>query len=110
MYKVLKHFTDLQDKGYPYNEGDIFPRDGLVVSEARLKELSSTNNRRKTKLIEFVEEEQQVQEEPKPLTKTEINRMTTAELKEMAVANGIKNTEEMTGAELKKVLISKFDL
>ena len=110
MYKVLTYFTDLQDKSYPYNEGDIFPRDGLNVTEARLNELSSTNNRRKTKLIEFVEEEQQVQEEPKPLTKTEINRMTTAELKEMAVANGIKNAEEMTGAELKKVLISKFDL
>ena len=109
MYKVLKHFTDLQDKGYPYNEGDIFPRDGLVVSEARLKELSSTNNRRKEILIEFVEEEQ-VQEEPKPLTKTEINRMTTAELKEMATKNGIENAEEMTGAELKKVLISKFEL
>ena len=108
MYKVLKYFTDLQDNGYPYNEGDIFPRDGLVVSEARLKELSSTKNRRKEVLIKLVEEE--VQEEPKPLTKTEINRMTTAELKEMAVANGIKNAEEMTGAELKKVLISKFDL
>ena len=108
MYKVLKYFTDLQDNGYPYNEGDIFPRDGLVVSEARLKELSSTRNRRKEVLIKLVEEE--VQEEPKPLTKTEINRKSVAELKELAVDNGIENAEEMTGAELKKVLISKFDL
>ena len=108
MYKVLKYFTDLQDNGYPYNEGDIFPRDGLVVSEARLKELSSTKNRRKEVLIKLVEEE--VQEEPKPLTKTEINRKSVAELKELAVDNGIENAEEMTGAELKKVLISKFDL
>ena len=108
MYKVLKYFTDLQDNGHPYNEGDIFPRDGLIVSESRLQELSSTKNRRKEVLIELVEEE--VQEEPKPLTKTEINRMSVAELKELAVDNGIKNAEEMTGAELKKVLISKFDL
>ena len=109
MYKVLAYFTDLQDNNYPYTEGEPFPRDGLTVTEARLKELSSTNNKRGIKLIEFVEEEQ-VQEQPKPLTKTEINRMTTAELKELAVENGIKNAEEMTGSELKKVLISHFDL
>ena len=36
--------------------------------------------------------------------------MSVAELKELAVDNGIENAEEMTGAELKKVLISKFDL
>lgn len=43
-------------------------------------------------------------------TKTEINRMPTAELKEVAKTNGIENVEEMTGAELKKVLIEKFGL
>ena len=109
MYKVLAYFTDLQDNNHPYTEGKPFPRDGLTVSEARLKELSSTNNKRGIKLIELVEEDQ-VQEQPKPLTKTEINRMTTAELKQLAAENGIENTEEMTGAELKKVLILKFDL
>lgn len=109
MYKVLTYFTDLQDNNYPYTEGKPFPRDGLTVTEARLKELSSTNNKRGIKLIEFVEEEQ-VKEQSKQLTKTEINRMTTAELKQLAVDNGIENTEEMTGTELKKVLISKFDL
>ena len=109
MYKVLAYFTDLQDNNHPYDEGDIFPRDGLSVSENRLQELSSTNNKRGIKLIELVEEEQ-VQEQPRPLTKTEINRMLTAELKQLAVENGIENAEEMTGAELKKVLILKFDL
>ena len=100
----------MQDKGHPYDEGDIFPRDGLTVSDARLKELSSTNNRRRIKLIELVVEEEQVQEEPKPLTKTEINRMATAQLRELAVENGIKHAEEMTGAEMKKLLISHFEL
>lgn len=43
-------------------------------------------------------------------TKTEINRMSTAELQELALENDIDGAEEMTGAELKKVLIEKFGL
>ena len=109
MYKVLTYFTDMQDKNYPYNEGDIFPRDGLKVSEARLKELSSTNNKRGIKLIELVEEKEEVQEETK-YTKTEINRMSVAELKELATANEIENASDMTGVELKKALIKCFGL
>ena len=109
MYKVLEYFTDMQDNNHPYSEGDTFPRNGLSVDENRLKELSSTNNRRGIKLIEFVEDGKP-QEQPKPLTKTEINRMKTAELKEIALKNGIKNAKDMTGAEIKNFLISKFEL
>ena len=105
MYKVLAYFTDLQDNGHPYNEGDTFPRDGLTVTQARLNELSSTRNRRKIKLIELVEDK-----EEQKYTKTEINRMSTAQLRELAVGNGIKQAEETTGAELKKLLISYFEL
>lgn len=43
-------------------------------------------------------------------TKTDINRMPLAELKEVAIANGIVGAEEMTGAELKKALIEHFEL
>ena len=43
-------------------------------------------------------------------TKTEINRMSTAELKEVATLNGVENVEDMTGAVLKEVLIEKFGL
>ena len=43
-------------------------------------------------------------------TKTEINRMSTAELQTLALENGIDGSDEMTGAELKKVLIEKFGL
>ena len=43
-------------------------------------------------------------------TKTEINRMSTAELQELALENDIDCAEQMTGAELKKVLIEKFGL
>ena len=43
-------------------------------------------------------------------TKTEINRMSTAELQELALENNVDGAEQMTGAELKKVLIEKFGL
>lgn len=56
MYKVIKHFCDLQDKNHSYNEGDIFPREGLEVSEERLAELAGNKNRQGRPLIEFVEE------------------------------------------------------
>ena len=43
-------------------------------------------------------------------TKTEINRMSTAELQALALKNNIDGADEMTGAELKKVLVEKFKL
>ena len=46
MYRVTKYFTDLQDNGYAYNEGDTFPRDGVTVTADRIKELSTSANRR----------------------------------------------------------------
>ena len=107
MYKTLVYFTDMQDNDYPYDEGDIFPRQGLSVSENRLKELSTTANRRRIQLIQLVEQE--VKEE-KLYTKTEINRMSISDLRKLANDNDIKNTEEVTGAELKKLLIAHFGL
>ena len=56
MYKVKRFFTDLQDNYYPYNEGDIFPREGVTVTEDRLNELSSSSNKLGIPLIEKVEE------------------------------------------------------
>jgi len=34
MYKVIKHFIDLHDNDHSYNEGDIFPREGVDVRPA----------------------------------------------------------------------------
>lgn len=62
MYKVVRFFTDLQDENHPYNVGDSFPRDGLKVSEERLKELSSSNNLQNAPLI--VKEEVKKVEKP----------------------------------------------
>jgi hypothetical protein len=56
MYKVIKYFTDLHDNNYPYGVGDIYPRQGLTVTEARIAELAGSNNKQGQPLIELVEE------------------------------------------------------
>lgn len=43
-------------------------------------------------------------------TKTEINRMSTSDLQGLAKMYGIDNSEEISGSELKKILIAKFGL
>lgn len=57
MYKVIKHFIDLHDNDHSYNEGDIFPRKGVDVSEERIKELAGSDNKQHTPLIELMEED-----------------------------------------------------
>lgn len=43
-------------------------------------------------------------------TKTEINRMSTADLQALAAEHGIDGAEEISGAELKRILIEQFGL
>lgn len=43
-------------------------------------------------------------------TKTDINRMSTSDLKSLAKSEGIKDADTLSGADLKKVLIEKFGL
>ena len=106
MYKVIHYFTDLQDFNHPYDVGDEFPRQGVSVTEERIKELSGSLNKQKKPLIKLVESEVK----SKTYTKTEINRMPASELKALAVEQGIKNAEEKSGTELKKLLIEKLEL
>lgn len=117
MYKVINFFTDLQDFDHPYNVGDKFPRDGLTVSEERLKELSGSNNKQHKPLIKLVEEEFsdndiELEEDSteKRYTKSEINRMSTAELQNLAAAEGIENAFETSGSKLKEILAERFGL
>lgn len=56
MYKAIKRFKDLQDNNYVYNAGDIFPREGVVVPESRIRELSTNENRRGISLIKEISE------------------------------------------------------
>ena len=110
-YKVIHYFTDLQDFNHPYNVGDIFPRIGMNVTENRLKELSSNKNKQGKPLIEKIDDEvEQNDEEKKTYTKREISRMPLSELKELAKSEGLFGIDEMTGADIKKILIEKFNL
>ena len=72
-----------------------FVVDGEKIGEVKEDVIEITNE-------EVIKENQ--------FTKTEINRMSTSDLKDLAKLNGIDNAEEMTGGELKKVLIEHFNL
>ena len=43
-------------------------------------------------------------------TKTDINRMSTADLQALASENGIIDADSFSGADLKSMLIEKFNL
>jgi hypothetical protein len=119
-YKVISFFTDLQDLSYPYNPGDKYPRDGMTVSKDRIAELLGKNNRQGKALIKEIKEndKQSVAEETKEpdgtdevkYTKTDINRLSTAELKDLATKEGLSDVENKSGADLKKELIEHYGL
>lgn len=54
MYKVIKHFVDLQDNNHKYDVGDTYPRKGLNVLPSRTNELASSKNRQGVPLIEEI--------------------------------------------------------
>lgn len=70
MYRAIEYFTDLQDDNYAYNIGDVYPREGVVASEDRLKELSSADNKRGRALIELVQSTAQNTAEEEPAEKS----------------------------------------
>ena len=114
-YEVIHYFEDLQDFNHPYKVGDLFPRLGVKVSDARIAELASANNRQRKPLIAPVDNFAQYMTPPEETeevsyTKTEINRMSTAELKRLAQSVGIAEAETLTGGELKKRLIKHYGL
>ena len=67
MYKVIKHFTDLQDNNFAYQVGDEYPRKGMSVLPSRIKELASDKNRQGCPLIEEIPD---VEEAPEKKTKS----------------------------------------
>ena len=67
MYKVIKHFTDLQDNNFAYNLGDEYPRKGVSVLPSRIKELASDKNRQGVPLIEEIPD---AEDKPEKKTKS----------------------------------------
>lgn len=47
--------------------------------------------------------------ETQQYTKTDIHRMNTSELRNLAVEQGVENPEQFTGKELKELLLGKFE-
>lgn len=86
MYKVIKPFRDLQDDNHRYIPGDEYPRSGLEVSDSRLEELSTKNNRIGYPVIEIINEEPKMAEmasgEPK-MTNEKVVEEVTEEPKEI---------------------------
>lgn len=96
---------------YPYiviKNGVWYPA-GTEVPEG-----ANSNTGNISKDIIDVNQEESVKEAlkntDKAYTKTEINRMSTSELQDLALNNGVDDAKSMTGAELKKLLIEKFEL
>ena len=121
-YEVTRYFTDAQDNEYAYREGDIYPREGHTVSEARLKDLLSGNNFQRVPLIKRVDKVSkpvQPKEPEKPdmqegeeegnvsWTADEINKMPFMKLKSVTKQNGI-DVEDKKAAEIKEELIKKI--
>lgn len=78
MYKVIKYFTDLHDGDHPYNVGDIFPREGIQITEERFQELAGSDNKQGTPLIGLVELAPTEETPMKPAAKKAPTRKTTA--------------------------------
>lgn len=84
----MKYPYIVNKNGVWYPAGTEVPEDASPISENNLTEKLVHNG----------------------YTKTEINRMSTAELHALALENNIDGADEMTGSELKKVLVDKFGL
>lgn len=116
-YVVTRYFTDAQDNEYAYHEGDIYPREGHTVSEARLKDLLSGNNFQRIALIKRVEKveapkkkvvQDEVQDNENVVwTEDEINKMPFMKLKAIAKQNGI-DVEDKKASEIREELIEKL--
>jgi hypothetical protein len=67
LFKVIKHFTDMQDGNFAYDVGDEYPRKGMSVLPSRIKELATDKNRQGVPLIEEIPD---VVEAPEKKTKS----------------------------------------
>lgn len=71
MYKVIKHFTDMQDNNFAYQVGDEYPRKGMSVLQSRINELAGSKNRQGAPLIEEIPEKVDEPKKKKPVEKAD---------------------------------------
>lgn len=91
---------------YPY----IVNKDGVwYPAGAEVPEGANPIVEKKVEVKQEVVETPKVEDTPK-YTKTEINRMPLDELKALATEKGVNGADDMTGGELKKLLIEMFNL
>lgn len=55
-FLVIAPFVDLEDGHHMYRKGDVYPREGLKVSEERIMQLLSNQNKARKSFIERVAE------------------------------------------------------
>lgn len=60
--------------------------------------------------VEIKEEINEVKDDAPKYTKKDITFMKVANLRELAAKNGVENPDELTGVELKEILIDKLGL
>ena len=116
-YRVIEAFVDLLDDNHLYQVGDTFPRPGKDVTLSRINELASADNKLGTPLIKLADKATKVEKKDEKkevsleekvkssgLTKSDINRMSTAELQDLAKDFGVADAEERSGNQIKKLL------
>lgn len=119
-YEVIRDFHDAQDGNYAYHEGDMFPRDGALPSEQRIKDLMNGINFQEVPVIKIANEPKVVEikakkpkeEEEKPVeevtwTEEEIQKMPFMKLKSIAKQNGVE-TKDREASEIRSELIKKL--